>query len=294
MATLKKRLERLTELRALPAVLTKLLSILGDENATADDIARVIVHDQALCVAILRAANSAAFGVRETTTSLDAAVMRLGFAELRKLVMAHQAALLFDQPTDGYGLDANDAWEGAVAGAFAADRIGRAAGHEDPATCFTAALLRDCGKGAAEALVGSERIASALLGTGADETSGARSSAGSAEDNERRALGFCHAEVGAALAEIWDLPSPLVEAIRFHHTPPPDNETALIDIVHCADSVATQLGYGVGLDGLEYPFDSAAHERAGLAPEAVHAILVDVWSDLAECKANLLGNHRAA
>ena len=52
------------------------------------------------------------------------------------------------------------------------------------------------------------------------------------------------------MAEKWNLPPELVEAIMFHHEP----EKATINkkltaIVHIADFVSVTMGIGVGIDG---------------------------------------------
>ena len=42
---------------------------------------------------------------------------------------------------------------------------------------------------------------------------------GSLEELERETLGYDHAEIGARMAEAWELPESLIEAIAGHHEP---------------------------------------------------------------------------
>jgi HD-like signal output (HDOD) protein len=70
-------------------------------------------------------------------------------------------------------------------------------------------------------------------------------------------VGFDHAELGARVAQAWNFPAPLVEAIRLHHAPAEAViKPRLAQVVHLADAIALMLGVGLGADGLSYPIDS--------------------------------------
>ena len=62
-------------------------------------------------------------------------------------------------------------------------------------------------------------------------------------------LGVTHADVGCWLAERWNLPGHLVEAIRFHHSPASaEVNKDLVSLIHCADVIANQMnGIGCGI-----------------------------------------------
>ena len=70
---------------------------------------------------------------------------------------------------------------------------------------------------------------------------------------EREVFGVDHAEIGGALAESWELPPPLVDAIRHHHRPS-DAKFApkLTCLIHVVDLACLELGVGLGRDGLQY------------------------------------------
>jgi HD-like signal output (HDOD) protein len=55
-------------------------------------------------------------------------------------------------------------------------------------------------------------------------------------------LGVTHAEVGGWLAERWNLPNHLVEAISMHHTPTrAEHNKDLVALIHCADVFAGRM-----------------------------------------------------
>jgi EAL and modified HD-GYP domain-containing signal transduction protein len=62
----------------------KLLSALNREDVSMDEIEELVSHDLSLSVRVLRAVNSAAFGIRHEVTSLRHALVLLGLAQVRK------------------------------------------------------------------------------------------------------------------------------------------------------------------------------------------------------------------
>ena len=267
MVSLRERLECIEHLPALPVVLGKLLEILRDDNASSNDIERIVVIDRAIGMAVMRAANSALFGGREEAGSLRDAITRLGTKNLMFVALAQQAATLFSGAGAGYGLEEAEAWEGALAGALAAELIATRTGRCDPGTAFTVALLRDSGKIAMDQLIGVEELSAAFCSPRDQRDQ---------LELEVEAFGFDHAQVGATLAEMWGLPPSFSEAIAHHHHPDPEAEDAVSDIVYCADLIAAQLGYGVGLDGLHYHIDQGALERVGIDRRAMAEYLAEV------------------
>ena len=72
-------------------------------------------------------------------------------------------------------------------------------------------------------------------------------------------LGVDHAEVGAHLLEHWNLPGEVVRATRWHHEPErATTSCGLVDVVHVADVICMNCGWGLGRDGLQYRLDEDA------------------------------------
>jgi HD-like signal output (HDOD) protein len=71
-------------------------------------------------------------------------------------------------------------------------------------------------------------------------------------DAEEQVLGVSHADVGAWLAEKWNLPAHLVHAIAYHHRPfEPDAEKPedLVILTHMGDALIRHLRVGNSGDG---------------------------------------------
>jgi len=73
-----------TQIPARRLVYLKLLSALNRENVSMDEIEELVSRDLSLSVRVLRAVNSAAYGIRHEVTSLRNALVLLGLAQVRK------------------------------------------------------------------------------------------------------------------------------------------------------------------------------------------------------------------
>ncbi len=270
MATLEERLATLEGIPVPPQALMRALELLQDTEVDFGELQRTVVQEQALSLLVLRTANSSMFGGLEPVQGLREAMARLGTSGLRRLITAHFGADLMSEAGRGYGLDAESARQGALAGAIAAERVANRCGA-NPDVAFTAALLRDCGKLVLDQMIGVERLMREM-----SEPEGLEQL-----EHERLTYGCDHAEAGAALARHWGLPEQIEQAIAFHHEPPDSNEDLVIDAVHVADVVCAHLGLGVGYDGLAYPLGEGSLERAGVDRFALAELLADTAAELA-------------
>jgi HD-like signal output (HDOD) protein len=267
VASLNETIAALDRLPALPATSMRLISLLAGGGRDADfrEIESIISRDEAVAATVLRRANSAALGMRGRVAGLSDAIRRLGTRELCRIALETQTSGLLANAGRSYGLRRGALSQAALGGAVAADEL--ALFHkENREIAFVAALLRDIGKLAIDAVAGPdalERIAAA-----ADTRPFLA--------YEREAFGADHAELGALLCQRWSLPTEIVQAVRGHHEPPSNPAEPLTDIVHAADCVARWAGLGLGCDGLMYPFDVGVRERLGVTRDDLEALVADV------------------
>jgi len=120
----------------------------------------------------------------------------------------------------------------------------------------------------------------------ADEVRGRlRAERGSLLGAERDLLGVTHPEVGAALADRWQLPTPMCRAVRWHHEPGESgdgNERLLSDLVHLANDLAHLLGFGADAGELHREVDAAAAARLGLKIRQVEAVVAQSTQPIEE------------
>lgn len=266
--TLNDIVHRVDELPALPHVTYRVLTLTSDPRTSITELADTITKDQVLTAKVLRMANSVYYGYARRIFSISEALVILGFSTVRNLVLAASVYNVMDQEFPGYILPKGDLWNHSMTTALLARLLAKKVRFEMNDKAFTAGLLHDIGKIILNIYM-KESFAVVLdtVNTGNVPFSEA----------EQKILGFDHAVVGAKVAEKWNLPEELVEAIANHHTPAQSKlNPKLTSIIHIADAASMSMGIGLGGDGLLYPFDGFAINQLGLSKEAIEEAMAEV------------------
>lgn len=197
-------------LRPMPTSITRALRAIEDSSATSAEISEIIGLDQALSASILQSANSVSMGFSTDCSKLSEAVMRLGFKRLKGIILGIAAVGPFNQSLKGYRFGAGELWNHSIATAVSAEWIARELRYPDPEEAYTCGLLHDMGKLFLDQYVFSDytRIVDLMLKYKL-----------TLYQAEEQLLGIDHAKVGGLIAEKWNFPVTLVDAIRYHHTP---------------------------------------------------------------------------
>jgi putative nucleotidyltransferase with HDIG domain len=228
-------------------------------SGSAGSVAKYLSQDGALTARVLRLANSAYYGLSRRVLDVQEAVVVLGMRNVRNLALVASTYPWLSKPLAGYALAPSEMWRHsfgvAVAASLIADKSKKIAADQ----AFTAGLLHDLGKTAISVWL--ENKLPAMLAIAERE--------GIPFDAvERKVLGYDHQEVGAHMAENWNLPKELVDVMRYHHHPddaPADSK--MVDCVHVGDYLAGSMGFGLGGDGLTYGFSENAIQRLGICLE---------------------------
>jgi putative nucleotidyltransferase with HDIG domain len=215
------------DLPTVPLVVTRILALTESESSSPRELIDLIEFDHVLTARILRIANSPFFGLSRQATSLQRALMVLGYDSVRDLALGVK---VWDAFVDRGGPAVLQLWQHAASVAISARSIGRELGV-DTGAAFTCGLLHDIGRAALH-LYAPEAMAQIAAAPGEESLAA-----------EREVLGVDHAAVGAWMAESWNLPAILVEAIRDHHEPRPDAlpPASLATIVALADELACRI-----------------------------------------------------
>jgi putative nucleotidyltransferase with HDIG domain len=271
MTDTRRILEGVGELAPLPATAVRLMQIINDPHADMGEILEAIRYDAVVTGALLRICNSAFAGVSRKITSIDDAVVYLGTAKVLRLVMSVHAKAALERPQEGYGLDPGVLWRSSVATASASAVVAQRVGLPHTGLAFTAGLLHDIGKVVLNEYV-AEEFREIIERVKIDKVS--------FEQAERAVLGYSHDEIGAIVAERWQLPEPIVQCVRYHHRPsrlePPE---PLVDTVYLGDCICMLLGIGLGDDGLSYRADAAVMQRHRLQETDLEQMAVDVLAE---------------
>ncbi|MGE3962054.1 MAG: HDOD domain-containing protein [Dehalococcoidia bacterium] len=261
-ADFRELLARVQELQPLPAVALRLMAMAEDRRFSAQDLAETVRVDQALTLKVLRLSNSAFFGLPRRITSIREAIVLLGFREVRGLALS---ACVLDplvrDALDHAGIDYDVFWKNSMVVAYFAQVLA-VVEHVDQDEAFTAGLVHNIGR-LAMAQHRPEQLKAATLE--------ARSTHATIHEVQRANLGYTDAELGAAIADSWAFPLPLVEAIAHHHRPPSElpDRRALDALVVRARRFARAQGV---CDGLEQIKTKPIADIEWRAPEAERAL----------------------
>ena len=208
---LRQMTEKIIGLPTLPTIVTQLIAVVGDPASSARQIAQLVSTDQALTAKILKVANSAFYGFSREIATVQLAIVVLGIEMVKNIGLSVAVLKRFSQGREHDLFDRQRFWEHAIGAGVAARMLARKFYDRRKADeAFVAGVLHDIGK-----LI--------LIEYFYDEFVEALTLAADKEiaivDAEEQVLGVSHADVGGWLAEKWNLPPHLVNAIAYHHRP---------------------------------------------------------------------------
>lgn len=272
--TMDEIIEKVQEIPPFPQTIMKILEITNRIDSGAKELEAEIIKDQGLTTMILKLANSAFYrGRRQIDTVADAAVV-LGFSAISSMVLATVAGSFMNKELKGYALEKEALWKQSQISAIMTRTIAKKVKYEKPDQAYTAGLLRDIGKVILDQYVGDayQEIHRIVEEEGRPFIVA-----------EEIILGFHHGQVGAKIAQRWNLSEDLIEVIACHHNP----EVAfvnpkLVAITHIADSLVMMMGIHIGIDGLAYEFFSDAVRFLKLDETALSEIMSEVADLIAQ------------
>lgn len=191
---------KIKQLPVIPKLLHELMQHFSDDNSRIEDIAKKIAMDQVISAKVLKMANSAAYRRGAEITSIEQAVIRLGFNALRSLVVASGLMTSFRTPAN---FDKNKFWVDNFQVATIAKALAADCRTIEPETAFTCALLHNIG----------ELLIQSALPEEASLINMSISRGSSRIDAQREMLGYDYSQVGAELARRWSLSDTFVRAI---------------------------------------------------------------------------------
>ena len=257
---LDQLIAKVHDVPTLPSTVLRVMQMIEDPLCSTADLAGVITADPAMSAKVLRLSNSAYYGFRQKISNIPQAVTLLGFATLKNALLSAAVFDLFRlSATTGFDMAA--LWKHSVAVATAAKLVAKRVRFPNAEKAFTAGLLHDIGK------IMIARYLPASLATIAQVV---RDEQLAMYDAEARTIGLPHSGFGAWVMSRWSLPSPLIEAVEFHHHPTQAPYSFdLAAIVYLANILAHRAAIGSGGDALIREVDPAILEYFNLNEAAL-------------------------
>ena len=219
-------------------VYLELERLLKSSPACMDEVGSVIAKDMGMCAKVLQVANSGCFSrIQLISNPADAAGL-LGFTTLQNLLYTDRVFQEF-KPPRAKAFNIDGLWRHSLKCSMFAQEIASTFSEADDevrSQAGVAGLLHDVGK--------------LVMGCNLPEQYGSVMALSAKEglsdvEAERRVFQTSHAELGAYVMTLWNIPHPIVEAIAYHHAPAASTnaESPVLTAVYVAELLASQDHY---------------------------------------------------
>ena len=210
--TLNELIKRVhkTDISTIIEVIIKLLAVIRDPKSSAKDLKKIIEKDTPLSARLLRLANSAYYGFRREISSIQEAIVNIGFNPVKELALTQKVCELFQKDFHFEGYSRAALWKHSVAVALCGKSISMKEFREPGENIYTAGLLHNIGIIIEDQFL-HKKFKEALAQS--------RINKYNLSSSEKNIFGFDHTDIGREITEKWDFPLELVKSIENHHEP---------------------------------------------------------------------------
>jgi len=202
--------QKIDSFPALPSTVAEVMDVVNNPEGSAKELTQAVLPDQSMCIAILKIANSALYGMPKKVSSLERAITILGFDEIQSIVLSKSVMNNFGEVFQQNNATIQNFWDHSFTCALAARVVAEHFNLSAPGRFFIGGLIHDIGKLAMLLTFPQEYDAEKWL-------EGFSSKEKLME--EQQTFTITHAEVGGRLLQKWNFPNSLIKGLQFHHTP---------------------------------------------------------------------------
>jgi putative nucleotidyltransferase with HDIG domain len=230
-----KIISNVFNLNVIPKVVFELIKALDNPRTNAMELNRLVSHDQALITKILTVANSPMYGLQRKVTTIDFAILVIGFKELKNIVAAISISDALRNKTDKY-LSQKDFLLHCYLVGSAAKKIAKDIGLQNSGEAFICGFLHDIGLSIVHRYMHSSFVRIVDL---------VQTQRLTLREAELEVNGITHEEVGSILLEKWNFPNEIVEPVLYHHNPSQSQASpTMSSIINLADFMTEALKIG--------------------------------------------------
>jgi HD-like signal output (HDOD) protein len=266
----ERAIRALGELPPFSPILNRLLASLANEEISFVKLGDLIEKDPVMAGNLLHLVNSALYARRGSINSVRHALSLLGVNKLRNAVLGMSITRMWNQ------VHTPSSWSMArfnmhsSACAILSDLLAQRLNVNYAEGAFVAGLLHDVGR-LLIALALTEEYGRILQ---LHETEGK-----ALVICEMEVTGLTHPELSAKALEIWNLPEPIQNAVRYHHDPASDpsakgGEVILSRVLDAANQYVNSMGVSI-LKKCPDVADATLVESLGLPAEQLQTVLAE-------------------
>jgi len=251
-------IDKIDYLPTIPETAQEVLKLTDNELASVVSLGKIIDKDVSISAKILHVANSARFGYSANVSTVNEAILRIGFLNVKNIAFGLSLMSVFHSEKGKKIMDYERIFEHSANVGVAAKLLMKELGPGLSEDVFIHGLLHDIGF-----LV--------LCNYCMDQYDSVmynfhRHEEKSILEAEQNILGLTHADVGSWLAEHWELDKSLVDTIRHHHCPSrASSNKNYVAVVHISDCLVSEEILGVTRKSPRYQLDRAALDVLNLS-----------------------------
>ena len=201
-------LKKFTEMKTIPAIATRLIHMLEDENSTFQEFEEVIKMDPTLVLRVLRLVNSSYYALRTKITSVSEAIAFIGIDNLRNLIVIDALKHLFSKTSGTETFSRNRLWLHCAAVSICCQMVAERIFTQKGEDAFLCGILHDIG------LIVEDQVVPDLFREFCRTCNPEKQLI---TEQEYFIMGTDHQTIGALLAMDWRLSDDIRQGIRQHH-----------------------------------------------------------------------------
>lgn len=225
MINARKLFKDISDLPTIPAVVSRVVSMLDNQDADPDEVVDLILSDQVLAARVIRVVNSPLYRTSNPIVSVKRALLFLGFKSVREMILTSYFVEGFKNKEQPF--DMKMFWIHSFSVGAMSRRIARMTDYPDIEKAYLVGILHDIGK--------------VFMGHYCKDDYGQmlndiRNTSITTYEAEYEFFSTTHCEVGLCLAQRWNFPADYCDVISHHHTSEMSSEDQLLTaIVAVAD-----------------------------------------------------------
>lgn len=237
MSTAVRLIKKYKQGNTLPHIVTRLAQLINDENSTLRDFEEIISLDPTLVGRVLTLVNSSYYGLVHKVDSISRAIALLGIKNLHNIAVTDALKGLFKTGRQHSNFSQDRLWIHCAASGICSKMIAERIFSINGDDSYLAGILHDIGL-----IVEWQCSKKAFLHV----CEMLQPNGPSIIELEQEHIGTDHCEIGYLLAQEWQMPKVLCEAIRDHHTVnntiTPESATGILQI---SEYILGQLDFTV-------------------------------------------------
>jgi len=261
--SLKEYVQRIKNLPTIPMIAQEILGVVSKDTTSVGNLEKIVENDPAISAKILSVANSAFFGVNTPAKTLNNAILRVGFDNVKNIALGISLMTVLGNGKHGKSVDYQRIFNHSVTVGFIGRVIAKRLKVGGSEEILMHGLLHDIGF----------LVLNRFFPDNYVKVLSAFEKGAPLLDAEIDVLGFTHADIGAWLTEQWQLPAGVIETTRSHHRPAEAKKhVKQTAIIHLADYMASNNVLSATERNPEYPLEQSVFETLGISEDNLKKI----------------------